>query len=139
SDSQLGFGRMDLHRIVPANLVAGDSDFEFAWKQRKAELLAHWRQEKPLGEFASPGTHDPEQRQQARKIFKKKTASDLEFCLLCQELQKWVAEENVIRKRQGKPSIPRDVIGLRSAENYSEPSDAPRVATIYNGLSGHGR
>jgi hypothetical protein len=139
TDTQLGFGRMDLHRIVPKNLVAGDSDFDFAWKQRKAELLAHWRKEKMLGEFASSGTHDSKQRQQAREVFKAKTVSDAEFCLLCQELQTWVAEENASRKRQRKPSIPRDAIGLRSAENYTDPDDAPRIATIYNGLSGRGR
>jgi len=27
---------------------------------------------------------------------------------------------------------------LRSAENYTDPADAPRIATIYNGLSGRG-
>ena len=139
TDAQLGIGRMDLYRIAPKSLVADDSDFEFAWKQRKAELLAHWQNEKALAEFASPGTHDSKQRQQARRLFKAKTVSDAEFCLLCQELQKWVAEENAARTRQRVPTIPRDAIGLRSSEDYSDPTDAPRIATIYNGLSGRGR
>ncbi|MCI0541120.1 MAG: BREX-1 system adenine-specific DNA-methyltransferase PglX, partial [Verrucomicrobiales bacterium] len=138
SDAQLGFGRMDLYRVVPKNLVADDSDFEFAWEQRKVELLAHWRK-KELEEFGSLGTHDSKQRQQARKILKAKSVSDAEFCLLCQELQEWVAEENASRKKQRKPTIPREAIGLRSAEDYTDPDDAPRIATIYNGLSGRGK
>ena len=28
---------------------------------------------------------------------------------------------------------------MRSSEDYEEPADGPRVATIYNGLSGHGQ
>jgi hypothetical protein len=59
--------------------------------------------------------------------------------LLCQELQRWITEENATRKKQRKPTIPRDALGLRSAEDYIDPDDAPRIATIYNGLSGHGR
>jgi hypothetical protein len=65
--------------------------------------------------------------------------SDDGFCALCQELHAWVAEENALRKRQRHRPIPRDALGLRSAEDYCDPADAPRVATIYNGLSGHGQ
>jgi hypothetical protein len=80
TDAALGIGRMDLYRVIPKSLVANDSDFQFAWQQRKAELLLRWRDEKMIAEFASSGTHDTKTRQQARKIFKAKTVSDADFC-----------------------------------------------------------
>ena len=136
---QLGFSKSDLYRVVPKELVADDSDFQFAWQQRKEELLQRWRGGLSLADFWTAGLKDSEPRQRARKLHKDKTVSDADFCLLCQELQNWIGEENASRKKQKKPSIPRDAIGLRSAENYIDPADAPRIATIYNGLSGHGK
>jgi hypothetical protein len=44
-------------------------------------------------------------------------------------LQTWVKEKRKSWK----------ILGLHSAENYDAPADAPRIATIYNGLSGHGQ
>jgi hypothetical protein len=32
-----------------------------------------------------------------------------------------------------------EAVGLRSSENYEDPADGPRIATIYNGLSGRGQ
>lgn len=136
---ELSFGKTDLYRIVPAELVAGDDDFQFAWQRRKEELLSRWRSHESLTDFWSDDLGASESRQRARKLKKAKTVSDADFCLLCQELQRWVAEENAARKRQRQPGIPRDALGLRSAENYSDPADAPRIATIYNGLSGRGQ
>jgi hypothetical protein len=137
---ELGFGKTDLYRIVPAELVAGDDDFQFAWQRRKQELLARWRSEPSLAGFwTTDDLGASESRQRARRLKKAKTVSDADFCLLCQELQRWVAEENAARKRQRQPGIPRDALGLRSAENYTDPADAPRLATIYNGLSGRGQ
>src|SRR5437016_1989681 len=77
--------------------------------------------------------------EKARKIFKARAVSEADFWLLCQELQRWVTEENATRKKQRKPMIPSGALGLLSAEDYIGPDDAPRIATIYNGLSGHGR
>ena len=36
-------------------------------------------------------------------------------------------------------AIPRAALGLRSSEDYTDPADAPRIATIYNGLGGRGQ
>ncbi|MEO8425547.1 MAG: Eco57I restriction-modification methylase domain-containing protein [Verrucomicrobiota bacterium] len=136
---QLGFTKSDLYRVVPKELVADESDFKFAWQQRKTELFQRWRSEPNLADFWLTELKESEQRQRARTLHKAKSVSDEDFCLLCQELQHWIPEENASRKKQKKPLIPRDAIGLRSAENYTDPADAPRIATIYNGLSGRGR
>lgn len=136
---RLGFSKSDLYRVVPKELVADESDFKFAWQQRKEALLKRWRVAASLADFWTAELEESEPRQRARKLHKAKTASDADFCLLCQELQNWIAEENAARKKQKKPPIPRDAIGLRSAEDYTDPADAPRIATIYNGLSGRGR
>jgi hypothetical protein len=121
-------------------LVAGDEDFQFAWQRRKAELLARWRSEPSLAAFwTTDDLGASESRRRARRLRRSRAVSDADFCLLCQELQRWVAQENTARKRQRQPGIPRDALGLRSAENYTDPADAPRIATIYNGLSGRGQ
>jgi hypothetical protein len=138
TDSQLSFNRMDLYRIVPKRLVADDSDFQFTWQERKAELLALWQRDPCLEAFWLGGLKDSEHRKHARKLRNAKRVSDADFCALCHELQVWLTEENALRKRQRQPAIPRDAIGLRSAEDYRDPADAPRVAVIYNGLRGRG-
>ncbi|MBI4323905.1 MAG: Eco57I restriction-modification methylase domain-containing protein, partial [Chloroflexi bacterium] len=139
--AELGFTKSDLYRVVPKALVADETDFQFTWQQRKAELLARWRSELSFADFWTPtGLAESQSRKRARQLHKAKSVSDDDFCVLCRELQRWVEEENVSRKRQnGKKPIPRYAISLRSAENYTEPADAPRIATIYNGLSGRGR
>lgn len=127
--ARLGFGKTDLYRVVPKGLVADENDLVFAWQERKKELLKHWRTEKRIGGFW-----------QQLEIGAKKSGrpaagedlTDAEFCALCQKLQKWLAAENTKRKSK----IPRDVLGLRSSEDYTDPDDAPRIATIYNGLCG---
>jgi len=139
TSEQLGFNKSDLYRVVPKALVADDSDFQFTWRQRKVELLNHWRTEKALADFWTIELKDSAVRKRARKLHKATNVSDEDFCLLCQELQSWVAEENASRKRQRKPTIPWEALGLRSAENYTDPEDAQRIATIYNGLCGRGR
>ena len=62
--------------------------------------------------------------------------TDAEFCETCIALQSWVAAENETRRQAGQRTLPKDVLGLRSAESYRDPEDAPRIATIYNGLRG---
>ncbi|MCU0772344.1 MAG: Eco57I restriction-modification methylase domain-containing protein [Verrucomicrobia bacterium] len=139
SGTHLGFTKTDLYRIASKNLVANTGDFEFAWKERKKELLARWRTEVSLVDFWTPGLKDSTGRKRAHSQHNAASVSDEDFCLLCQELQSWVFEENAARKRQRKPTIPREAVGLRSGENYTNPAEAPRIATIYNGLCGHGR
>jgi len=46
--------------------------------------------------------------------------------------------ENEKRRETGKSTIPKSAIKLRSGEMYRDAADAPRIATIYNGLSGRG-
>src|SRR5439155_3788447 len=48
---QLRFGRMALFRIAPKNLVATESDYRFAFDQRKRELLHHWQERSELNAF----------------------------------------------------------------------------------------
>lgn len=127
--AQLGFGKTDLCRIVPAALVATDQDFAFAWQERKKELLVHWKKEKRLAAFwAQEELHSNKLIARARKG----DISDRDFCDLCQLLQKWFAIENAKRKSK----LPKETLGLRSSEDYFDPDDAPRIATIYNGLCG---
>jgi hypothetical protein len=135
--TKLRFGRMALFRIAPRNLLATDQDFRFAFDQRKAELLRHWQQRPELDAFWA----DPMEigrRRSAHEAFRRAvTITDEDFCQLCQSVQLWVARENESRSQELR--IPRDVIGLRSSEDYDDPADGPRIATIYNGLSGRGR
>jgi hypothetical protein len=141
---QLGFTKSDLYRIVPQTLVADlshqpGSDSHFTWQKRKEELLARWRAAKDLDEFWTATLSDGEKRKRAQKLRKAASVSDADFCLLCQELQRWMLEEDESRKRKKQPPIPREALGLHSSEDYDDPGDAPRAATIYNGLRGHGQ
>jgi hypothetical protein len=137
--AKLGFTKSDLYRTVPPDLVAKPTDFEFAWQQRKAELFKHWRTEAKLKDFWETDLPLDFSKAKLQKLRKQAQVSDEDFCDLCQELQRWIEEENAARRKTGRETIPRKAIGLRSAENYTDPADAPRIATIYNGLSGHGQ
>jgi len=136
---QLGFRKTDLYRVVPKTLVADGTDFDFTWQQRKKALLSRWRGEKALAEFWTATLSDGEKRKRAQKLHKIAEVSDADFCLLCGELQRWLAEENAARKLHKQSTIPWAALGLRSGEDYPEPADAPRIAVIYNGLAGHGQ
>ncbi|MGD0651019.1 MAG: hypothetical protein ABSA97_07750 [Verrucomicrobiia bacterium] len=124
--AELGFTKSDLYRIAPKDLIATDADFQFAWQQRKAELLDHWQKSRDLEAFWQEGdwlmAHPSA-----------KPVTDADFCALCQQLQQWVEQQRKSRK------ISRDALGLRSSETYTDPADAPRIATIYDGLSGRGQ
>ena len=124
--ARLGFGKTDLYRVVSADLVAAPGDFEFAWRERKKELWQRWRTRGELHGYW--GVKKPAAR-----------VSDEDFCEHCIGLRQWVVAENELRREAGQKLIPRDALGLRSAENYRDPKDAPRIATIYNGLRGHGQ
>jgi len=136
---QLDFRKTDLYRVVPKTLVADETDFAFAWEQRKAALLTRWRTDKLLTEFWTSSLGDGEKRERARKLQRAAHVSDEDFCLLCQEMQRWLAEENGARRKQKRTSLPREVLGLRSSEDYTDPADAPRIAVIYQGLVGSGQ
>jgi hypothetical protein len=135
---RLGFNRTDLYRIVPANLIATDEDFRFTWRRRKAELLERWRQESELATFwketdiAGAGARRGSLRDT-------EDVPDEAFCRLCSELQAWARGENRRRSRVRQSRISRTALGLRSGEEYGDPADAPRIATIYNGLHGRGQ
>jgi hypothetical protein len=139
SQARLGFTKSDLYRVVPADLVAKPADFEFAWQRRKAELLERWRAEAGLAGFWETDLPLDLSSQELQKLREQPHVSDENFCELCQQLQAWVEKENAARGKAVRETISRKAIGLRSAENYSDPGDAPRIATIYNGLSGHGQ
>lgn len=125
SAARLGFSRMDLYRVARESLIATKEDFEFAWDQRKRELWERWR---ARGELNGFWQDEPAA-----------TISDAEFCNVCSELRAWVRAENASRHSNNLPPLPADVLGMRSAENYTDPSDAPRIATIYSGLRGRGQ
>jgi Eco57I restriction-modification methylase len=138
SAKELGFSRTDLYRIAPTEQVASTEDFIFAWKQRKSELLMHWNEEPELKEFweekALFEKRDKRNYQQLDRL------SDEQFCELCQDLLRWRERENERRRkaRPRRPLLARVVLGLKPSEAYEDPEDAPRIATIYNGLSGRG-
>lgn len=134
---RLGFGRTALYRIAPRGLIAGPEDFAFSLRQRKAELLAHWRDRPELRGFwyASLDLGEaPSRRAEWRSA---ETLDDAGFCALCQSLKAWVARENTDRP-PGR-TISREALGLRSSEEYADPADAPRIAVVYNGLYGRAR
>ena len=128
---------MDLFRVAPANLIATDADFRFAFDQRKVELLRHWQQQRELDAFWHDTLELDGQRCSHGQFQRATAISDEDFCELCQHIQIWVARENASRRPELR--ISRDAIGLRSSEDYNDPADGPRIATIYNGLSGRGQ
>ena len=135
--AKLRFGRMALFRIAPRNLIATDQDFRFAFDQRKAELLAHWQQRPELDAFWADTMEIGRRRSTHEDFRRAATITDAAFCQLCQHIQLWVAREN--ESRPAERRIPREAVGLRSSEDYDDPADGPRIATIYNGLSGRGQ
>ena len=135
---QLGFSRTALFRIAPRNLLATDADYRFAFDRRKAELLRFWQQRTELEAF----WHEPmeiEGHTYIHSAFQRAPGiSDEDFCQLCQHLQLWITQENASRPPELRMSK-TDVVGLRSSEDYEDSADGPRIATIYNGLSGRGQ
>ncbi|MBI3946387.1 MAG: Eco57I restriction-modification methylase domain-containing protein [Armatimonadetes bacterium] len=135
---RLGFGRSDLYRVVPPQLVVSTQDFDFALRRRKQELLAHWRSEPALEGFWSQVDLVSESLEHLERLRFAPDVTDEEFCALCVQLQEWREAENARRHstRPRQATIPYRALGLRSSENYPEPADAPRIAAIYNGFSG---
>ena len=136
---KLGFTKSDLYRIAPPDLVAKPPDFEFAWQERKGELLKRWRTEASLQGFWETDLPLDLSKEKLRMLQAEARVSDKDFCALCQELQGWAARENAARRKEGKETVSRKALGLRSTESYTNPADAPRIATIYNGLRGRGQ
>ena len=134
--ARLGFTKSDLYRIVPRALVANEDDFKFAFQRRKEELLKHWQSEPGLKPFWEQEEQLGGIRVSRAELRKATDLSDAEFCRLCVELNRWVEQENA-RRKTGR--IAKSTLGLRSSEFYEDPADAPRIAAIYNGLSGRGR
>jgi type I restriction-modification system DNA methylase subunit len=137
----LGFGKTDLYRVVPRDLVATKEDFVYAWRRRKSELLAHWQAERLLAEYWEPGDLLKSGTETRKSFRKNRDISDEDFCKLSHDLIAWQERENEKRKaaRPRTPIIPREALRLRSSEKYADPIDGPRIAIIYNGLSGRGR
>lgn len=129
---RLGLGRMDLYRIVPKSLLATREDFDYAWQRRKAELLSLWKTDSRLLAFWSQ--RRPETELDAQAILHSDEVSDEVFCKLCQALVTYVEMQRLSPGKVKK--LPQDVLGLRSSENYKDPADCARIATIYNGLCG---
>jgi len=132
----LGLGKSHLYRIVPSALVADEKDFVFSWARRKADLFLLWKTDAYLDPFWQQEGLFAKGQLDLKKLRKAKSISDEDFCRLCAEMLNWAANEN--SKRRARERIPKSALGLRSGENYTDPNDAPRIATIYNGLSGRG-
>jgi hypothetical protein len=137
----LGFSRTDLYRVVPPGLVATQDDFEFTWRQRKADLLDRWRSSADLVEFWKTADLLGPGHQAVAPLRESGDVSDATFCALCQGLLAWRNVENDRRRdaRPRKPAFSLADLGLRSGEVYADPSDVPRIAVIYNGLRGRGQ
>jgi hypothetical protein len=124
--AKLGFTKSELYRVVLPDLIAKADDFKFAFQSRKAELMKHWRTEPALNEFWEGDLGLNFDKKELDELRQQAEISDTEFCELCQALQTWAKE----KRKSGK------ILALRSAESYVDPTDAPRIATIYNGLGG---
>ncbi len=129
-NARLGFNKTGLYRIVPAARVVTEEDFAFVWQRRKQELWDLWRKLPELQDFWAE-TADLLAGSRSMNP-KSKTVTDAAFCAVCQEALRWLS---VRRSTKGNP---RTILGLRSSEEYTDPSDAPRIAAIYNGFSGRG-
>lgn len=139
---ELGFNRTALYRIVPRELIATSDDFSFTWKRRKTELLHRWQSQPELQDFWESKDLFLENPKRAGKLrLDVQDISDEDFCKLCMELVAWWERENERRKaaRPRRLTIPRETLGLRPSENYTDPADAPRISVIFNGLSGRGQ
>lgn len=136
--AQIGFTKTSLFRIAPKELIATEADFQFTWESRRKELLTLWQQEGELAGFwqlvQSPG----DELSRHRHLLKSNDADDADFCTLCTDLLAWFHSENTVRRKKNLQTIPKSAVHLRSAEYYDDPADVPRIATIYNGLSGQG-
>ena len=130
-EGDLGFGRMDLYRLVPSALIAEENDFAYTWARRKAELLALWRGAAEFRPFWAQTTDDEAESEKRAGWYTSADLADADFCLLCVALHHWA--ENANRKEVGKRV---KAMGLRSSEFYRDPSDAPRIAAVYNGFYG---
>ncbi len=135
-NERLGLGRNALYRIVPSALVADEKDFAFSWSRRKNELISLWKTDLYLEPFWQQEGLFGKGELSPKRLRKAKNISDEGFCQLCIGLLNWVANENL--KRRAGERIPKSALALRSGEKYTDANDAPRIATIYNGLSGRG-
>ena len=139
TSAQLGFGRTDLFRIAPHSLIATeDDDYRFAFNRRKGELLARWQQRAELDAFWQEPLEIDGQIGFGDFYRQATDISNEDFCRLCQNIQLWIARENASRPPDMRLSK-NEVTGLRSSEDYADPADGPRIATVYNGLSGLGQ
>lgn len=136
--AQIGFTKTSLFRIAPKGLIATESDFRFAWDSRRKELLRLWRDEGELHGFWQLVRSPRDELNRHRHLWEADDAGDADFCALCIDIVAWFQAENANRRRNNLPTIPKAALHLRSAEFYVDPADAPRIATIYNGLSGRG-
>ncbi len=100
----------EIYRTVPVKLIATDEDFKSAFCFRKAELEEQWKESK---DFKS-----------TYKELKQQHGED--FCKLFQAIV------NIAIKRK----ISLTKLGIRPGEFYDNEEEAPRVATIHNGLVG---
>lgn len=135
-DVPLGFGKTDLYRIVPAALVANPEDFQFAWTQRKAALLARWQKAPEFKEFWSGTFADediPASTLAKLRKAKPNDVGDAQFCHLNSAIKRWANSDPEFS------AVRREALGLRPSESYSDPDDCARIATIYNGLGGAGQ
>jgi len=132
--TQLGFGRTALFRIAPQQLIATETDYPYSFERRRAELLEHWRAQSALARFWDDRMEIAGDWITHAQFRTAVDVSPEDFCTLCQHIQLWVARENVTLSHGSR--ITRNTIGLRSSEDYTDPADAPRIATIYNGLYG---
>ena len=106
----LGLKRGEIYRIAPNELIATQEDFNRAYELRKAELEEQWKESR---EF--------------KEIYKElKVKHGDNFCELFQALATLVKKKKLAFTK----------LGVHSGEYYYNEDDAPRIATIYSGLSG---
>ena len=136
---QLGFSRTALFRIAPRNLIATDADYRFAFDRRKSELSRHWQNRAELDAFWQEPVELDGHSLHARSI----SACDRDLGTKTSAISASIFRLGEPGRRLSRPQHLRiskaEVVGLRSSENYDDPGDGSRIATIYNGLSGRGQ
>ncbi len=106
----LGLKRGEIYRTVSEDSIANEEDFTRAYELRKPELEELWKESK---EFKT-----------AYKKYKEEYGHN--FCKIFVALAALATKQNIALTK----------LGIRSGEFYDDESDAPRIATIYRGLSG---
>jgi hypothetical protein len=98
----------EVYKVIQRKEVATQQDFSEVFEHRKKELLEQWSNTEGIKRFV-----------------KDLQVSGNDFFQIFRALWSEVEDKQ----------IPKKLLGVKNGELYFEPNDAPRIATIFNGLN----